>query len=293
MWQDYYRPRTIDEALKILAAHNGEARIIAGGTDLVLDLKNKSKQARYLVDIRSIEGMGVIEEKGGKIYLGAGVTHSQAANSQLIREKATALAEAAAQVGSLQIRNVGTVVGNVVNAQPAADTAVALVALEAEAEIAHTDGSRQLVRVEDLYAGPGQSKVDSTRSIVTGIYIPVVENRVTTFLRIARRKSLALPVINVAVGLTVKEGVITSAVIAAGPVGPQPMRLKEAEVYLTGKKLLDKSVYEVGGIAASASAPRSSVLRGSREYRQHLVNVLVRRSLASVVEKFGGQAQSW
>ncbi|MBE3582401.1 MAG: FAD binding domain-containing protein, partial [Thermoanaerobacteraceae bacterium] len=153
MWEDYYRPKTLKEALDILAAHNGEARIIAGGTDLVLDLKNKSKRARYLVDIRGLEGMDVIEKKEGRIYLGAGVTHSQVANSLLIREKATALAEAAAQVGSLQIRNVGTVVGNVVNAQPAADTAVALVALEAEAEILHIDGRRELVKVEDLYAG--------------------------------------------------------------------------------------------------------------------------------------------
>ncbi|HBT46290.1 MAG TPA: molybdopterin dehydrogenase [Peptococcaceae bacterium] len=278
MWQDYYRPRTIDEALEILAAHNGEARIIAGGTDLVLDLKNKSKQARYLVDIRSIEGMGVIEEKGGKIYLGAGVTHSQAANSQLIREKATALAEAAAQVGSLQIRNVGTVVGNVVNAQPAADAAVALVALEAEAEIVHTDGRRELVKVEDLYVGPGHSKVDSTRSIVTGVYIPERANCRSVFGRIAPRRSLALPVINVAVTLALEGRRVSYTRIAAGPVGFKPLRLGEVEDFLLGKELSDEIIRGACKKAAEIAQPRNSRLRGSKEYRQYLVGVLLERA---------------
>lgn len=279
MWQEYYRPHTLKEALETLASHNGEARVIAGGTDLILDLKKGSKQARYLVDIRNIEEMDVIEEREGKIYVGAGVTHSQVANSPLIREKATALAEAAAQVGSVQIRNVGTVVGNVVNAQPAADTAVALVALEAEAEIVFTDGSRQLIRVEDLYAGPGESKVDSTRSIVMGIYVPLKPNCKSTFQRIARRQSLALPVINVAVALVLEEGIITGSRIAAGPVGPQPTRLKEVEDFLVGKTLTEDIIAQAGRMAAAIARPRSSVLRGSREYRQHLVEVLINRGL--------------
>lgn len=278
MWEDYYRPKSLKEALEILASHNGKARVIAGGTDLMLDLKKGSKQAQYLVDIRSIEGMEVIEEKEGKIYLGAGVTHSQVANSPLIREKATALAEAAAQVGSLQIRNVGTVVGNVVNAQPAADTAVALVALEAEAEIVFTDGSRQLIKVEDLYAGPGESKVDSTRSIVTGIYVPLKPNCKSTFQRIARRRSLALPVVNVAVALVLEEGIITCSRIAGGPVGFKPLRFREVEDFLVGKTLSEEIIEKACQTAAVMAQPRSSVLRGSKEYRQYLLGVLLQRA---------------
>jgi len=283
MWEDYYRPSTLDEALKILASCKGEARVIAGGTDLVLDIKKGSKKAKYLVDIRDIDGVNVIEEKGDKLYLGAGVTHTQAASSILIRNKATALAEAASQVGSVQIRNVGTIVGNVVNAQPAADTAVALVALEAEAEIAFTDGSKQLVKVEELYEGPGKSKVDSTSSIVTGIYIPLRERSKSVFKRLARRKSLALPVINVAVTVVLEEGHhVSYAGVAAGPVGPQPQRFKEVEEFLRGKTLTASVIEEAAQLAARLAQPRDSVLRGSKEYRKDLLRVLIARSLQSL-----------
>lgn len=283
MWEDYYIPNNLNEALKILANYNGEARVIAGGTDLLLDLKKGSKQAQYLVDIRNIEGMKVIEERGDRIYLGAGVTHTQAANSRLIREKATALAEAAAQVGSLQVRNVGTIVGNVVNAQPAADTAVALVALGAEVEIAFPDGNRQLTKVVDLYAGTGKSRIDSTSSVVTGIYIPLIPNSKSTFLRIARRKSLALPVINVSIVLTMIDGVVTSTAITAGPVGPQPLHLREAENFLMGKVLTPEVISRTAKMAASEAQPRTSLLRGSRDYRQELLQVLIIRGLQALV----------
>lgn len=262
MWQEYHRPKTLAEALEMLSSRKGDVRVVAGGTDLMLDLKKGSKKAKYLVDIRSISGMNVIEEKGDKIFIGAGVTHTQAAASRLIREKATALAEAASKVGSSQIRNVGTIVGNIANAQPAADTAVALVALEAEAEIALADGSRQVVKVEDLYAGPGKSKIDSTSSIVTGIYIPLRPNCRSNFQRIARRRSLALPVINVAVALEQKNSWITSCKIAAGPVGPKPMRLREVEDFLIGKTLSNSIIEKAGNMAADIAQPRSSVLRG-------------------------------
>lgn len=285
MWQEYFRPETLAGALEFLASYDGEARVIAGGTDLMLDLKKGSKKAKYLVDIRGIPGMNVIEERGDKLYLGAGVTHTQAATSRLIIEKATALAEAAAQVGSLQIRNVGTIVGNVVNAQPAADTAVALVALEAEVEIAMPDGRQQLARVEDLYIGPGKSKLDSTRSIVTGIFIPLKQNYRSTFQRIARRRSLALPVINVAVALGHENGWVTSCSIAAGPIGPQPVRMKEVEEFLIGKKLSDDVIDKAGEMVAAIARPRSSVLRGGSEYRQHLIKVLINRSLLLLGKK--------
>ncbi|SMB91903.1 carbon-monoxide dehydrogenase medium subunit [Thermanaeromonas toyohensis ToBE] len=283
MWEEYYRPSTLEEALEILASCKGEARVIAGGTDLILDIKKGSKKAKYLVDIRNIDGINVIEEKGDKLYLGAGVTHTQAATSPLVRNKATALAEAASQVGSVQIRNVGTIVGNIVNAQPAADTAVALVALEAEAEIAFTDGSKQLVKVEELYEGPGKSKVDSTSSIVTGIYIPLRERSKSVFKRLARRKSLALPVINVAVTVVLEEGNrVSYAGVAAGPVGPQPQRLKEVEEFLWGKVLTASVIKEAAQLAARLAQPRDSVLRGSKEYRRELLRVLITRSLQSL-----------
>jgi len=135
MWEEYLFPRSIQEALEILKSYKGQARIIAGGTDLILELKDRTRTVKCLVDIREIDALKNIEQDGEEIKIGAGVTHSQIASSMLIQRQATVLAEAASAVGSPQIRNQGTVVGNVVSAQPAADTAVALFALEAEAEI--------------------------------------------------------------------------------------------------------------------------------------------------------------
>lgn len=229
--------------------------------------------------------METIEEQGDKLYLGAGVTHTRAATSELIKEKATALAQAAVQVGSLQVRNVGTVIGNIVNAQPAADTAVALVALGATVEIVYIDGSKEVIPVEELYAGPGKSKVDSTRSIVMGLYIPVRPGRKSVFKRIARRKALALPVLNVAAALILEEGVIKEISIAAGPIGPQPVRLKEVEQVLHGKKPTSEIIDEAAQVAAEVAQPRESILRGSREYRKELLGFLIRRVLTEVTEE--------
>ncbi|MCX5844312.1 MAG: FAD binding domain-containing protein, partial [Deltaproteobacteria bacterium] len=135
MWEEYLSPDSVQEALEILLSHKGEARIIAGGTDLVIDLRKGSKKARCLVDIGKIEDLKKINYDGDEIVIGSCVTHSQVVSSRVIQDKATVLAEAAATIGSPQIRNIGTVVGNVVNAQPAADAAVALFALNARAEI--------------------------------------------------------------------------------------------------------------------------------------------------------------
>ena len=135
MWEEYSSPKSVQEALEILQSCKGQARIIAGGTDLIPELKEQTRKVKCLVDIVGIEPLKKIEQDGDNIKIGAGVTHSDVASSKLIRKKAAVLAEAASAVGSPLIRNQGTVVGNVVNAQPAADTAVALSALEAKAEV--------------------------------------------------------------------------------------------------------------------------------------------------------------
>ena len=163
MWDEYVIPKSAEEALQVLRSHEGEARIIAGGTDLVPDLKDGVRRVKCLVDISEIESLKKIEPDGTLIRIGAGVTHAQAASSRLIREQATLLAEAAQAVGSPLIRNQGTIAGNVVNAQPAADTAVALLALDAEVEILSSGGTRR-VPVEQIYESLGVSRIDSTES---------------------------------------------------------------------------------------------------------------------------------
>ena len=152
MLQEYYLPNSVEDALVLLKGNNGQARIIAGGTDLVIDHQTEKVKADAFIDISSIEELNKIEEADGVITIGAAVTHSQVAKSQLIQKYAPSLVMAARSVGSLQIRNIATMVGNVVNAQPAADTAVALVALGAEAEVSSASGV-EYVPVESMYAG--------------------------------------------------------------------------------------------------------------------------------------------
>ena len=165
MYQEYLCPVTVDETLHLLADRDGQARVIAGGTDLVLQLRRGERRARCLVDISHIYALRATTETDGLITIGAAVTHTELSASPLIREHAPVLAQAAAEIGSPEIRNVGTVGGNVVNAQPAADTALALAALGAEAEIVSVDGARW-VALAELYAGPGLSCVDSNAELV-------------------------------------------------------------------------------------------------------------------------------
>lgn len=279
MYQDYYRPDNLKEALEVLALHKGEARIIAGGTDLVLDINKGTKQADFLVDIRNIPELNTIEERGTDIYIGAAVTHTQLTKNTIINNKAKVLSEAAKTVGSLQVRNVGTIGGNVVNAQPAADTAVALVSLDAKAEIISIDQDKQIVPVENLYKGPGKSVLDSTSSILTGFYIPMPELLLSAFDRIARRKSLSLPILNLAVVLKKDKNLCQEIRIAAGPISVQPLRLRQVESCLVGKELSQEIIDEAGKLISQIANPRESVLRGSSVYRKELLGMMLKRTL--------------
>ncbi len=285
MWKEYSLPVSVKEALEILQANRGKARIIAGGTDLIIDLKEGAKQVECLVDISRLKELGSIERDGDIIKVGALVTHSQVATSELIRERAPMLAEAASLLGSPQIRNRGTLAGNVINAQPAADTAVPLVALEAQVEIVGPNGSRR-VPIEKMYRDLGVSHVDSTREIVTAIYFEGLrDNQGSAFVRLAQRKALALPMLNVAVIATVQDSRFQDVRIAIAPVAPMPLRSRKAEAALFGKSVSPEAIEAAAEIAEDEAQPRDSALRGSAEYRKEMVRVLVRRAIEQAVQK--------
>lgn len=280
----YLFPSSPAECLEMLAAHEG-ARIIAGGTDLMVDIKEKRRNPQVLVDITRIPGLNVIAEEEESIILGGGVTHSQAATSELVRKKLRALAQAAASVGSPQIRNVGTLAGNVVNAQPAADAAVALVAIAAEAEIIGSGGTRR-VPVEELYEGVGRSRVDSSRELLWRFLVPKWgEGDTSAFVRLSPRRALSLPMLNVAVRLQVKDGRWQRVRICLAPVAPKPSLCREAAEVLVGAKVSRERMMEAAKIAADLAQPRDSVLRGSREYRKEMAQVLVFRALEEALAK--------
>jgi len=270
----------------MLKERQGRARVIAGGTDLIIQLKKKEVTARCLVDVTNLDELKGIELEDGFIRVGACVTHQELASSSLIRERAAALAEGASQVGSPQIRNMGTVGGNIVNAQPAADTVVPLMALEAEVEVVTATGIRR-EPLGGLCLGPGQCTVDSTAEILTGVWFRALgPNQGSAFERLAKRKALSLPILNAAAVVTLNNGGDTfqEVRLAVGPVGPTPSRALKAEEVLRGAAVEAQAIAAAMEIAAQEAQPRSNPLRGSQEYRQEMVKVLLRRSIERAVQ---------
>jgi CO/xanthine dehydrogenase FAD-binding subunit len=285
MWDEYVVPESLEEALQVLQSRAGDARLIAGGTDLIPELKEGARKVRCLVDITEIESLRKIELHGDLIRIGAGVTHAQVSSSELIRNRASLLAEAASAVGSPLIRNQGTVVGNVVNAQPAADTAVALFSLCAEVEILSHNGTRR-IPIEETYERLGVSKINSASEIVTALYIKGLRNNEgSSFVRLAQRKALALPMLNVAAVLTIRDGFFEDARIIIGPVAPLPFRARNAEAALKNVSAIQESVDKAAEAASGEVQPRNSALRGSADYRREMVKVFVRRAVGLAAQR--------
>ena len=289
-WDKYYLAQSAADAVELLARYKGEARLIAGGTDLIIQLREGAKKAKAIIDIGSIKELQYIEEDNGIIKIGALTTHSQLATSPLLWKRARILAQAAASVGSPQIRNIGTVGGNVVNAQPAADTTVALMALDGKVTIISSEGERELP-LADLFVGVGKSKIDSTREMVKEFSFNVAfDNLVTSFGRIARRKALALPVLNVGVSLVYDESErrLKNAFICVAPVAPVPLRMTEAEKILINAPINNHNLLEASEAAARAAKPRDSRLRGSAVYRLEMTRVMTYRTLRDALGNLEG-----
>jgi len=288
MWQAYEIATSVEGALAILDRYGGRARLIAGGTDLVIELQEGKRQVECLVDITRIPGLDRIEQHGEQsdwITLGANVTFRQIKESPLLQQHARVLVDAAATVAALQIQAVATLVGNLVNAMPAADGSVALTALDAEAEVAGSSG-RTWRPIGDLFLGPGRSAVDPTRQMITAIRFRALQaGQGSAWGRIGRRRALTLPILNcgVSVGLDDSRERFTWARIGLGPVATVPFRAREAEAFLAGRPAGDEIYSLAAEIAAGECHPRSSLLRASKEYRVEALKVLIRRGLASAV----------
>ena len=285
MWNEYLFPVSVKEALEMLNAHKGDARIIAGGTDLVVQLQEGIKSTKCLVDITRLKELKIIEMQGDTVRIGAAVTHAEIASSPIIRKLAMVLAEAAISVGSPLIRNQGTLAGNMINAQPAADTAVALFSLNATVEIATSKGIKNIA-IEKLYEGIGKSKINSTAEIATAIHFKVPKGTCgSSFQRIAQRKAMALPMLNTAVVVTIKNKIFNEVMITIAPVAHLPFRASKAENALRGSAINLDAITKAAELAANEVQPRDSLLRGSAEYRREMVKVLVRKGINQAVER--------
>jgi len=286
-WKAYYKPKTVAEALALLDQAEGKARLIAGGTDLVLQLRWGEPTADFLVDITEIDELKDIREQDGWVYIGAAVTHNEIAKNALIRKEASALAEGCTKVGSPQIRNVATLVGNVIAARPAGDGAIPLLALEAQIKIVSKTGETWMP-IEETYQGVGRSAIDSTSQVATELKFKVMgEKRRTKFFRMARRKALALPILNGAVAILSGSGSnrIQKIRIALGPAAERPFRPQMAEAYLESQEISPESIRQTGRIASEEARPRTSHLRGSAFYRKEMIRLYLARALEELLIK--------
>lgn len=284
LWKSYQMAKTTQEVLEILRTYEGRARVIAGGTDITPKLKDGEMTVECLIDITNIEDLKKIELEGNLVRIGAAVTHHQIVSSALLKEKCPLLIEAAAEVGTPQVRNQGTVLGNIINAQPAADTAVALMTLDAEVRVVSQNGSKWWP-LEDLYEGVGVSKVKSNQEIAVEVRFPMIQvNQGFAYIRMRGRNDFWLPTLNTAVLITIEDKKMASGSISIAPVAPRPLRAKKAEEILRGAPLTEKMIDRIAKKAFEEACPRNSLLRGSSEYRKEMVAILVRDALFRAVK---------
>jgi CO/xanthine dehydrogenase FAD-binding subunit len=281
----YLNASSAQEALSELIRADGTAIIIAGGTDLMVDMKNGKLTPEILIDITDAEDLKQLEIIDGKLIIGAAVTLSEIASSGLVRKYFPSLAGACRSVGSLQIRNSATLAGNVLTAQPAADGAMALAPLDPVFTVLTKDGTRQMT-IDQMYAGFAKSSLDHSRELLTEIAIDLPKsNEAASFQRLELRKSLSLPMLNCAARLSMQDGMIKDVEITMGPVGVGPIRAVAAENFLKGKVPSQELLAEAGKLALENAKPRSNPLRGSKEYRMAALPVMVTRALEACVQQ--------
>ncbi|MGD2252713.1 MAG: FAD binding domain-containing protein [Anaerolineales bacterium] len=282
MWTTYYTPSALDEALKLLAENQGEGRIVAGATDLILEIEGEQRpELTTLIDISRIPGLDRIElGEDGLIHLGPMVTHNQVAGSELIVERAFALARACWEVGAPQIRSRGTVAGNLVTASPANDSITPLMALGAQVRLRSVEGER-VVGLGDFYTGV-RTTVMRPDEILTDIAFPASPNGArSAFYKLALRRAQAISLVNAAVVLVREGDLVDRASITLGAVAPTIVHATEAESFLAGKPLTPENIEQVGEIATHAASPIDD-LRGSAAYRLEMVRVVTMRLLRAL-----------
>jgi carbon-monoxide dehydrogenase medium subunit len=281
--RDHLFPKTTSEALALLTEYKSKARLIAGGTDLIIDIRKKEFDFEVLVDIEKIKKLRAIREESRKIFIGSGVTFTELEENELVKANALALSQAASLMGSPQVRNRGTIGGNIVSAQPAADGALALVAFDAMLEIAGVRGIRE-IPISKAYLDIGKSIINPSKEILIGIRLNKrKKGEGSNYQRISSRRAMALPILACGIFIKSMDGSIQLARIATGPVSNTPFRARETEDFLKGKPLIEEVFQEAGQIASEEVNPRDSKLRGSKIYRKGLTAILVKRGLEKAV----------
>jgi len=290
MWSEYFNVSAVAEALELLAQYREKARIIAGGTDILIELERHQRQGiEALIDISRVAGLNSITLHGDHIRLGALVTHNRVVDSSLVVERGFPLAQACWEVGAPQIRNRATVAGNVITGSAANDTITPLLALGAEVTLASLDGERS-IPLSAFYTGLRRNLMRPDE-MLTAITFPALSNNERgIFIKLGLRRAQAISVINVTVLLKFDGDTVTQAAITLGCVAPTIIRVPVAEQSLIGRKLTAEAISDAARLAAATPTPIDDI-RSTAEYRSEMIRVLVARALRALAS--GAERMNW
>jgi len=281
---DYLRPDNLEETLGLLKEHGPKATLIAGGTDVMVKIRNTKKAPEVLVSIRGLKDLKYIDKKGG-YHIGALTTHRMLEQSELVKSELSALYDGASRVGSVQVRNVATLGGNICNAAPSADTAGPLLVLDALVFMEGPEGKRS-VPITEFFTGTYKTVLERDE-VLTEIQIPAeMAHFGSAYWKHSRRKAMNLPILGIAVSLKLDDEIISDVRIALTVAAPTPVRAYKAEAFLKGKPLSDETLNEAGKIAASTECcTLRDSLRGEAWYRGEIIEAYVPRMARLAAER--------
>jgi len=280
LWKTYFHPHSLSEALEKLTSDSKSVRLIAGGTDLLIEMQQGIQPpVELLIDVTAIPELLAMEIRADRLFIGSAVPLGKIVTSPLVKYHTPALVEACELIGGPQVRNTATLGGNVAHALPAADGTIALLTCGAVAEVAGISGGR-CVDIEELFSGPRQSQLEARREILVGFYLPLRgPGECSAFRRTMRPQGVALPILNMAVWLRREGDTIAEARLAIGPAGPRPIRPVQTENLLKGR-LFDRSLIdEAYRVLLGEVQLRTSKHRATSQYRRHLTRVLLEETM--------------
>jgi CO/xanthine dehydrogenase FAD-binding subunit len=285
-WKNYLLPTSLPIAFQLMQSHDTSCQIVSGGTDLLLELQQEHRApVETLIDVTRIPELNLIEIRGERLFIGAAVPLKQVTDSPLVRQHAMALAESTGQIGGPQVRAVGTLGGNVGHALPAGDGAISLLALDAQAEVASAAGTRR-VPISQLYKGVGISTLIPGKEIIVGFDVALHQpGQASAFSRVMRPQGVALSIINMAIWLEVQDKLISRSRLAVGPAGPVPRQAENVDAYLAGRELNAETLDQAKCILHDCIQFRSSPLRATSGYRDHLAGVLLESVLSTAYHR--------
>jgi len=279
----YLRPKNLEEALNLLDKYGEQAKLLAGGTDLIVKMKDRVIEPKYIIDLSNLKELRFISKENGVIRVGALTTLREIETSPLIQDHVCVLSDAVGKMASWQIRNLGTIGGNLCNASPAADTAPPLLILEAKLKLNSPEGER-IVPVEQFFTGPGET-ILKNNELLTEIQIPIIpDNSGAAFLKLGRRVAHTLSIVSVATLAIVEDNVFKDVRIALGSVAPTPIRARKTENKFRGLLATEDVIEENCGCVMEDINPISDV-RASAEYRKEMSIVLTKRALFEALSR--------